>query len=190
MNRIKSYQNQFIALATQLEKLLKVINHSDPTAEEKKRLLFSKYKINLSITANQTKSKFQLEEIHHFIRSLSLSNNFPVADDVKEIIINRLLKDFESEFITKQVLTEFIPPDSHQIMQKARINKIRKTIQKNRKQQPRTYSREMLMDMVQLKDKQRDAKRSLSKLVNVMNKINDEAMESTIKQFINEKETT
>ena len=46
----------------------------------------------------------------------------------------------------------------------------------------------MLMDMVLLKDKQRDARNSLTKLVNAMNKINTEEMENTIKQFINENE--
>ncbi len=55
MGEIARYHSEVDSLALQLEKLLKVINHSDPSAEKMKHVLYKKYKSNLTHLAHDIK---------------------------------------------------------------------------------------------------------------------------------------
>ncbi len=185
MKNITVFQNDILTLAAQLERLLKVINHSDPSAETKKHLLYDKYKSRLSGLSQRIKCQFSWAYLQDYLLELYKSNDITIDTEVKDIIFNKLLKDFENEFVSRHVLTELSPPEPTDSRQKERIKSIRKRIRENRKSQKKVYTRENLMEMVQLRNQQRDAKKSLDKLVNAINKIDSSDLETYIKKTIN-----
>ncbi len=110
MDEILKYKKQFIYLALQLEKILKVMKHSDPTAKNKKLILYEKYKKNLADLSKILEKEFLWQDVHKMIEKLQKDSVFPVAEDVLQLITDKLLHDFEKEFIKKPELTEFSEP--------------------------------------------------------------------------------
>jgi len=181
-------KQEIYSLAAQLEKLLKVINHSDPTAKNKKLVLHEKYKRHLEVVAGAAKKHYRWDDVMRLINTTSNSADFPIAEDVNKIITKKLLKDFEDQFVSRYVLNEFTAPDPGDEKQKERIRRIRNQIRTNRKNSEKKYTRDNLLEIVQLRDQQRCARKSLDKLINAVNKLNPEVLEAQIKQFIESKD--
>ena len=104
-------RDQVISLALQLSKLLKVIRHSDPTAQSKTELLFKKYKENLAQVAKIYTNKMPWFEFQKMIQLLMDHPDLTLEKEEKSAIVTRLLKDFEEFFVHKPTLTEFEKPD-------------------------------------------------------------------------------
>jgi len=171
MSELRQYQQEIEALATQLEKLLKVINHSDPSAEKMKYVLYEKYKLKLADLAREIKVTISWTALNHYLEKLTSSSSFPVDEDSREVVINKLVKDFEGEFIVRHELSEFSAPDPVDERQKHRIRRIRQQIRINRLKKTNNFKADDIVDMYHLKFQQKTAKKSLDKLVKAFSKI-------------------
>ena len=171
MNRLSRFHADIDALAAILEKLLKVINHSDPSAKNMKVVLYDKYKVRLSELAQEVKESTSWSTFYAYLTDFFSGNSFSIDEESKEVVVNKLMKDFENEFIVKHELSEFSAPDPIDTRQKDRLRKIRKQIRTNRKHQNNSFHSHDFVDMLQHKVKQKTAKSSLDKLVKAFNKI-------------------
>ena len=80
---MESYESDIISLASQLEKLMKVINHSDPSAKELKHQLHRKYQQNVAAVADQIKGRFQWDEIKKSIHALFKDEILDIDDGIE-----------------------------------------------------------------------------------------------------------
>lgn len=177
MKNLINYHSDIHTLATQLEKLMKVINHSDPTAERMKHLLYEKYKEQMTATATCLKPLFSWSALLDYLVRLKQSDSFLIASEHKEKIMNKLIKDFEAEFISKHKLAEFAAPDPVDLKQKKRLQRIRKQIRNNRKPKEHTHMQHSVFEMMQYKNQQKTAKSSLDKLVRAFNRIDPQELD-------------
>ncbi|MBU2511754.1 hypothetical protein KJ966_10460 [bacterium] len=182
MNNLTNYHEAIHSLASQLEKLLKVIGHSDPSAERMKHVLYDKYKENLSDIAGDLKPLFSWSALLQYLNRLKISDNLLVSPEQRETIVNKMIKDFEGEFVLKHELSEFSAPNPVDTRQKERLKRIRKQIRNNRKSQEQIQTQNSLFEMVQFKNQQKTAKDSLNKLVKALNKISPQKLEVPINQ--------
>ena len=177
MSHLKRYSQKIDLLATQLEKLLKVINHSDPSAENVKHVLYDKYKLTLSDLAEEIKSNTTWSTFNLFLTD-HLHSDLHIDGDAREIVSRKLIKDFENEFITRHELSEFAKPDPGKQVQRERIRQIRKQIRTNRKQQKKAYPGYDVTDMLKTKNQEKQGKSSLDKLVKIFSKIDPARFEN------------
>jgi hypothetical protein len=178
MSQLNHYRPRINILAGQLGKLLKVINHSDPSADTVKHLLYDKYKQSLSDLVEEIKTDTSWSSFHFFLADLFKSDISNVEEEIKEIVTRKLMRDFESAFITRHKLSEFSAPEPGDQVQKERIRAIRKQIRNNRKQQEKIIPMMDLREMVQTKNQEKKGKSSLDKLVQVFNKIDPSNFEN------------
>lgn len=171
MNRLSRFHTDIDALAAMLEKLLKVINHSDPSAKKMKVVLYDKYKARLSGLAEEIKESASWSSFYTYLNELFSGDSLSIGEESREVVVNKLMKDFENEFIVKHELSEFSAPDPIDTRQRDRLRKIRKQIRNNRKHQNNSFNSHDFVDMLQHKVKQKTAKNSLEKLVKALNKI-------------------
>ncbi len=171
MNPLSRFLIDIDALAAILEKLLKVINHSDPSAKNMKVVLYDKYKARLSELAEEVKQSSSWSSFYAYLNELFSGNSLSIGEESKNVVVKKLMKDFENEFIVKHELSEFSAPDPIDTKQKDRLRKIRKQIRNNRKHQNNSFNSHDFVDMLQHKVKQKTAKSSLEKLVKAFNKI-------------------
>ncbi len=182
MNNHINYHEAIHSLANQLEKLLKVISHSDPSADRMKHVLYDKYKENLSNLAEELKAVFSWSALLEYLNRLKKLESLLVSPDQRETIVNKLIKDFEGEFVLKHELSEFSTPNPVNSRQKERLRRIRKQIRNNRKSNEQIQVQNSLFEMVQFKNQQKAAKSSLTKLVKALNKINPQKLEAQVNQ--------
>lgn len=185
MQNSTSYLEEIRSLAHILEKLSKVVKHSDPTAEAKKKELFSKYKFRVQELGRYLKNNVSWDvvkkEIHQFHQEISLSKELHVT------IIKKILTDLEAAFIEKHKLTEFEKPSPVR-----KRKKRKKPIPSKKRDVPeikredRVFTRDSLMEMVKLTSKQRDARQRLQALVNKINTLNPDKFEQQIKKYLKE----
>ena len=168
---MESYQTDIISLISQLEKLMKVINHSDPSAKELKQLLYIKYQKNVADVADQIKGRYLWDDIKEMIHTI-FQNNYLEIDDrmVQDKIRNKLLKDFEDEFISKPQWQEFSAPDPMKIQQRIQSRKMKKEQKQNLQNDA----------SVKLSTKQRHAKGELQKLIDAINRLDPQKLEKRI----------
>lgn len=171
MTDIKIFHDDICSLVALLEKLLKVINHSDPSANRMKLVLFDKYKKKITSVAGEIKMSFSWEILNRYLERSDKNGTFAISPENRTVILNRLRRDFEEEFYTKQVLDEFTQEEPVRDPQQDRIRKIRKQIKKNRKIQSKPFVEEDFSEMIRFRNNQREARRSLDKLVRALNKI-------------------
>ncbi|MCP4757494.1 MAG: hypothetical protein GY866_42080 [Proteobacteria bacterium] len=199
MKTIAEYREDIHSLAAQLEKLLKVIRHSDPSAEELKHLLHQKYHRNLTVLAKNLKARFLWDDLRNYILNLKRDKDLKISGDNKETILKKLLKDFEGEFVSKQVLMEFSAPDPRIIQKRVearrrlkeekerreREEQERREREEKAKHQASTteYSKESIMDMVQTTQKQRNARANLQKMIDAINRLDPQKLETRINQL-------
>ena len=185
MQEFKNYLQEINNLAHTLEKLSKVINHSDPTAESKKRELFSKYKYRVQEIGRSLKNNFHWEEVKKQIEGYQ--QEITVSKDLRNTILRKILSDLEQEFIEKHVLTEFAQP-TKQLRRKK--NKKRSPVVKRDvpeiKPEDRVFTRDSLMEMVKLTTKQREARTKLQNLIDKINNLNPDKLEDRIKKYLKE----
>lgn len=165
------FHSDIEALALQLEKLLKVIKHSDPSAAQIKHLLYEKYKQKIAELAKEIRQATSWYEFNRYLDSLLLPDMLSVADDAREIVVKKLVKDFEAVFIERHQLSELSPPEPSDTRQRERIKKIRKQIRNNRKHQHPTFNTDDLSDMFLYRHQQKTGKKSLDRLVKALSKI-------------------
>ncbi len=187
MTSLTKYRGDINSLASQLHKLLKVIRHSDPSASELKHLLYDKYRKHLVTIAQQVKEHYQWDDFRDYLLSQTDLNGSQPFDDSEQVIKNKLINDFEKEFVAKHVLAEFSSPDPEIIRQQREIRKRRKAIKANRVLAEERYSKEKIMEMVQAKQKQRQGRSNLQNLIEAIRKIDPQKIENKISQSIETK---
>lgn len=171
MAELSHFQPDIESLAQQLEKLLKVINHSDPSAEKIKHALYEKYKKHLSIFIIDIKQNASWPEINRFLGFVFETNSVSISLDFRETIKNKLAKDIEESFITRHRLSELTPQEKINHNQRERLKKIRKQIRNNRKNRAASLPVDDLADMLHYKHQTKTAKQNLDKLVKAFSKI-------------------
>jgi len=176
-------KDQLISLALQLSKLLKVIRHSDPTAKSKQELLSNKYKENLAHVAMLYCNRMPWSEFQKLIQLFLDQPDLSLEKDEKEVILRRLIKDFEAFFLKKPVLKEFDKP----------IGKIKAPltqIQRNtgtgssRKEKRPIYTRDNIREMLIKTEQRRNAATDLKKIINKLNKLGPELLERKIAEAL------
>lgn len=170
MTELSKYHHSIVSLALQLERLLKVINHSDPSAETMKHVLYDKYKTQLAQVAETIKPAISWVVFSRYLGELHTDRSLSISAEARAIVITKLIKDFEDQFVIRHRLSEFteVPVDENQ---KERLKRIRKQIRNNRKIQATNVRADDIGDMIQLKFQQKTAKKSLEKLVKAFSKI-------------------
>ena len=171
---LEVYFDAVVSLALQLEKLLKVINHSDPTAESKKRLLYDKYLQNVEQFAGVLGERYLWQDIRNFVREAS-RRKIPVS--------NEILKDLENELVVKPPLQEFT--GEKRILRQRRAKKGgRRKAPERREANSKHYTRESIMELVQLTQRQVLARANLREIVAKMRELNPERIDRKIQQYI------
>jgi|APSaa5957512622_1039677.scaffolds.fasta_scaffold70341_1 hypothetical protein len=169
-----SYQSDIVSLVAQLEKLMKVINHSDPSAKELKHLLYQKYQQNVTIVAERIKGRYLWEDIKKSIYGLFNDEVLEFEDGiVRDKILKKLLKDFEEEFVSTPNWQEFSEPDPIQLKQRIRNRQLKKS----RKQDQQNEA------SVKLSYRQRHAKGELQKVIDAINRIDPKKLEKKISKI-------
>ena len=176
-------RDQVISLALQLSKLLKVIRHSDPTAQSKKELLFNKYKENLAQVAKVYCNEMLWTEFQKMIQLLLDHPNLTLEKEEKSVIVTRLLKDFEEFFVHKPKLTEFKKPDVKTVKYVDRSQRA----SKEKSSQKKMYTRENIREMLIKTQRRRFAAAELKEVINKLNKLGPENLERKIKEASNQK---
>ena len=183
MNGLDIYLDAVVSLAQQLEKLLKVINHSDPTADSKKKLLHAKYQQNIKRFSAIIKEQHTWKEIHDYIQRLS-KQKLPLADGVKEVIIRKILNDLESEFITKHELTEFSSTERKFQRKRTKKSRNKPTPEPSVPQEPSRYTKESILELVQMTQKQVIARANLREFITKINDLNPDRFDDKIQNYI------
>ena len=171
-------------LALQLEKLLKVINHSDPTAENKKILLHEKYQHKTHWLAENCKHVFAWQDLKISIYDHA-EKNWDITPVNLRVIRNKIIKDLEQAFIEKPKFEEFSVSEHARIQQQIKQKKLK--LKKQRAIQagkPKRYTKESIMEMVQVNQRQRAARIHLRDLISRINELNPEKLEVQIKHFL------
>jgi len=178
-------RDQVISLALQLAKLLKVIRHSDPTAQSKKELLFNKYKENLAQVAKVYINEMPWTEFQKMIQLLMDHPNLTLGKEEKGSIFTRLIKDFEEFFVRKPILTEFEKPVVKPVKyvdrgQRGFGNK------SSEKSEKKMYTRENIREMLIKTQRRRFAAAELKEVINKLNKLGPENLARKIKEASNQ----
>jgi len=184
MTSLSILKNDITSLASQLQKLLKVIRHSDPTAEEMKHLLHDKYQHHLSTVAGQAKQQFLWDEFRKYLQDLIRPENIDISAENAAAIRRKLISDFENQFIARQILNEFSPPDPKEIRRQQEIRKRRKAYLARKAEAEKSYTKEEIMEMVQTTRQQRQARSELKNLIEAIRKLDPQKIENKINQFI------
>jgi hypothetical protein len=188
MASLSFYKGDINSLASQLQKLLKVIRHSDPSAEEMKRLLHEKYQGHLESVAKQAKEQFLWVEFRKFLMSFINPENTDILIENATAIRKKLVNDFEKQFVAKQVLNELAAPDPDDIRRQRELRKRRKAYLARQAEAEKPYSKEEIMDMVQTTRKQYQAKSELQNLISAIRRMDPQKIENKISQSIKPKD--
>ncbi|NQU65498.1 MAG: hypothetical protein HQ517_14610 [SAR324 cluster bacterium] len=184
MTSLSKYQDDINSLSSQLQKLLKVIRHPDPSADALKHLLYDKYQKHLATIARQIKGRFHWCDFHQYLLLQTDPNESFTESESQEVIRKKLINDFEKEFIGKQVLTEFTSPDPTEIRLQREFRKKSKVHKANLAAAEAQYSKESIMEMVQTKQQQRQAHSDLQSLIEAIKKIDPHKLEQKISQSL------
>lgn len=180
MSELSQFHASIETLAIQLDKLLKVINHSDPSADHMKHLLYEKYKAKITEIAQLVKQQISWAVFYEYLIGLQKKGSLSIPPENQTVIIKKLIRDFEDIFVVKHKLFEFEEPEPVDIRQQNRLRKIRKQIRSNRKIKEPEVNHGDLYEMMQQKHQQKAAKRNLDRLVKAMNKINPQEIEEKV----------
>lgn len=185
MQEFQNYLQEINTIAHTLEKLSKVINHSDPTADVKKRELFAKYKQRVQELGRYLKNNFHWDEVKK--RIMENQGEFTISKELRGTIVKKILSDLEEAFVEKHVLTEFEKPS---LQPRRKKNKKRPPTPKRDipeiKAEDRVFTRDSLMEMVKLTSKQREARSKLQNLIDKINDLGPKKMEDRIKKYLKE----
>ncbi|MDH5561679.1 MAG: hypothetical protein OEY59_12590 [Deltaproteobacteria bacterium] len=197
MKEIAYYKEKITGLASLLEKLHKVLHHPDPSADEKKKLLYGKYQKRMAQIAQSMKSEYSWEVIRDFITNIKYEAGNHFEDDRLEVVIKKLLKDFQEQTIQKPAYQEFNQPDPEAQknieVQKVTIRKYRKVapkIEEPQEEPKDKFTKEQILKMVKKSEKQREATQSLRLVIDAIKKIGPEKLESKIIQSVEIKKET
>lgn len=188
MATLSLYKDDLTSLASQLQKLLKVIRHSDPSAVEMKHLLHDKYQDQLSSVAKQAKQEFPWDEFRKYLQSLVSPEQIDINTEYVAAIRTKLINDFEKQFVAKQVLDELTPPDPKEIRRQQEIRKRRKAYLARKAEAENSYTKEQIMEMVQITRQQRQARSELQSLIDAIRKMDPQKIENRLTQSIKQKD--
>lgn len=185
MTSLSKYRDDIYSLTSQLQKLLKVIRHPDPSASALKHLLYDKYQTHLITIARQIKGQYLWDDFRDFLLSQIHPNDTSTIGESQEVVRKKLINDFEKEFVAKPVLAEFTSPDPMEIRRQRESRQRKKALKANRASVEEQYSKEKIMEMVQVKQQQRQAHSELQSLIEAIRKIDPQKIEKKIKQSLN-----
>lgn len=175
--------DQLESLALQLEKLLKVINHSDPTAATKKVILYKKYQENLKNLVSSVKPFYSWQELQNAFKNSKVGSKIEVSN--QKVVLKKIEKDLEVYFIEAHVLTEFDAP----VKARKRKKLIKKAPLKKRPVAPekdnhKHYTKENIMEMVLSTKKQIAARSRLKNAISKIKQLNPDRLETKINEYL------
>lgn len=188
MTSLSIYKNDIESLAAQLQKLLKVIRHSDPSADELKHQLHRKYQNHLSRIASQVKERFLWEDFRGFLVAEVKTAIGEGAGENRSAIQKKLISDFEKQFIERPVLHEFSPPDPIEIQRRRELRRKRKAYLERQSKAQNQFSKHEILEMVQTTRQQHQARSKLQSLISAIRKIDPVKIETKINQSIKPKD--
>ena len=180
MTPITYYKKELFSLASLLNKLYKVTQHPDPSAEQKKKLLYKKYRNRVQILGEQIKLDYSWHELAELIKKLPIQKKLSTTSRMQISISKRLAKDFELFFITRQKLEELKSTGS-----KRNTKKKSPTTHKKMAPVPPAngiYTKESLKELVHHTKQQHLARKNLAQLVDVIKKIGPDKLEKKINE--------
>jgi len=191
MTSLSKYNRDIDSLASKLHKLLKVIRHSDPSAEELKHLLHEKYQNQLTSIARKVKERYLWEDFREYIVSQIESDSSALNGENSAAIRKKLISDFEKQFIARQVLSEFSAPDPKEIRRRREAReRRRKEAEARMAASEKKYSKSAILEMVQTTRQQRQARTKLKGLIDAIRKADPQKIETKISQSLKSKDLT
>lgn len=190
-----AYHTEIVYLSNLLEKLLKVIRHSDPTADQRKKVLYRKYKTLMERLSLKLRNSKSWEEIRYYLMQLQSDPNIGSDEETRKIVIEKLLKDLEEKFYVRPKLTEFAPPSSSKINPKPKsIHRPTPPRQSSPEEEEeddldtlepqKSFTKEDLMEMAVSAQQKQQARQDLGRLVEaIRNKIDPEKLEKKIELY-------
>jgi patatin-like phospholipase/acyl hydrolase len=172
-------------LVAQLQKLLKVINHSDPTAQELKHTLYRKYRRQLANSAERFKRRYHWNEFQHLLTKIIADPSDPATMESRNMINQKLLNDFEQQFIVRPAFSEFNPPDPDEVKERIRARQFRQQIKAQQEAAAnKCYNREDIMNMARDSQQKRQASHNLQKIIAACKKIDLRKLEDSLQQYL------
>lgn len=196
MSIAESHFEEITALIQQLDKLLKVMRHSDPSAEGKRMLLYEKYQQQMSFLAKELKNNYSWSEVKGYLTTDLFKSPSFIEEEILKIISGKLIKDFEKLFFLKPVLKEFSQPSPELKKEQKkptvtirRYKRIVPVFQEDENQEKEgmdeeRYTREDIMEMAQKSHKKRQAFSELRLLVDAIKRVGPESIETKIIQEV------
>lgn len=183
--RTQTIENQILPLAGILDKLWKIIQHSDPSASQKKRVFYEKYNEKLIKIAKDLKLTFQWDDIQHALNNAT-ADSISVSPDHLDLIRKKLTKDLSDAILQKHELPSFEKPDPSVRKPREKMTVKRQRMFKKQDLEQEPYTRETLMDMVQQTKSAVKAKKELEQVIQKIRQIGPEIIEAKIKKLIKE----
>ncbi|MDT8448243.1 MAG: hypothetical protein RRB13_15220 [bacterium] len=164
-------QIQLMALAQQLAKLLKVIQHSDPSAAAMKKPLYEKYKAALEELHDEWEGQLYWPELKRRLDELPQLPGWNLEEQTGGVVLDKLRRDLEDRMVPKQQLSELEPGP--------------KPVGPPRRRPPKkrpapAADPEFLLKLAQMDSRQAEASRSLQGLIDVINRLDPEFLEKKI----------
>ena len=181
-NKTKKYEEEILLLASILDKLWKIIHHSDPSADEKKSLFYEKYMNKIERIANKLLIVCSWEEVQKEINTILSEHRNLFEKENLQVIEKKLKKDFQSFYVKKPVFQEFKQEKKSSEFIKPRA--VKRKYPPLKKKEDAAFTKDSLMDMVKLNKEQRKAKNDLMRVVEKIREIGPEKIEKRINSLM------
>jgi len=171
---IEPIQIQLLTFANQLGKLLKVIHHSDPSAEAMKKPLYKKYQQALDEFFEMNQDMVPWGEMQRLVAGLRTMKEFTLDREIGSVVLRKLSKDLQEKYTEPHELTEFSKPTSvpTRKAQRPKAAPIRSTTP--------GPTPELLIQMAQLDKRQQQAANSLKGMIDAINRLDPLFLEKKI----------
>jgi len=171
---IEPIQIQLLTFANQLGKLLKVIHHSDPSAEAMKKPLYKKYQQALDEFFEMNQDMVPWAEMKRLVQGLRTLDEFTLDREIGSVVLKKLTQDLQDKYTEPLELNEFtaVPPRPRP---KAQRQKSVVTPPK-----PTGPDPELLIQMAQLDQRQQQAANSLKGMIDAINRLDPSFLEKKI----------
>ncbi|OGH00528.1 MAG: hypothetical protein A2600_01505 [Candidatus Lambdaproteobacteria bacterium RIFOXYD1_FULL_56_27] len=164
---------QLLTFANQLSKLLKVINHSDPSAASMKKPLYEKYKQALADFHDEVAELITWPELQRLLNGLPESPGYALDEVSGPVVLAKLKKDLQEKFVVPHQLTEFDSPQTRGTRPKPKAKPATPP-------KPPIVDPELLVQMAQMDERQQKATQSLQGMINAINKLGPGFLEKKI----------
>ncbi|MGK0289585.1 MAG: hypothetical protein ACI86H_001030 [bacterium] len=178
---MEDFQEVLSRVLLTLEKLRKILKHSDPSAEVKKKVVWEKYLTQMtSLVETIKRSGITWVVLEKEVIKTIQADHLRVHPDAQPIIRNRVLKDLNERLFPKVDLPDFSSePKRKKIIPSVKKKKV--SLRDTREDQyKKDYSKNDLMDMVKKAQNQRKARQELSVFIKNVKTFGTKRLESKI----------